>query len=148
MSMIATNGDSASYFTLQTGISVQQVPLSALPELGISFIRITWVDFTNTVRYRVIPLSYFYKLLQSKQPGLTVTKSVMGLVFDSIVDGFSPIGEYIYAVDLTSLRVCTYAPGNASVLGFFQAKTIVGKEVDVPMCPRTILRKIVRCVNC
>ncbi|KAI6021236.1 hypothetical protein EDC04DRAFT_2733082 [Pisolithus marmoratus] len=68
----------------------------------------------------------------------------MGLVFDSIVDGFSPIGEYIYAVDLTSLRVCTYAPGNASVLGFFQAKTIVGKEVDVPMCPRTILRKIVR----
>ncbi|KAI6098631.1 hypothetical protein EV401DRAFT_995316 [Pisolithus croceorrhizus] len=139
-----TIGGSTSHFILQTDMGVQQLPLGALPELGVSFIRVTWVDLTNTVRYRVLPLSYFYRLLQSAQPGLTVTKSVMGLVLDTMAEGFSPIGEYIYAVDLTSLRVCTYAPGNASVLGFFQAKTNIGKEVDAPVCPRTILQRIVR----
>lgn len=137
-------GSSTSHFILQTNTGVHQLPLGALPELGISFVRVTWVDLTNTVRYRVLPLSYFYRLLQSQQPGLTVTKSVMGLVLDSMAEGFGPIGEYIYAVDLTSLRVCAYAPGNASVLGFFQAKTDVGKELDTPVCPRTTLQRIVR----
>lgn len=147
-SMSTTVGGSTSHSIFQTGMGFQQLPLDALPELGISFVRVQWVDLTNTVRYRVLPLSYFYRLLQSKRPGLTVTKSVMGLVFDSPVEGFGPIGEYIYAVDLTSLRVCPYAPGNVSVLGFFQVKASVGKEVDVPVCPRTILRRIVRYVNC
>lgn len=137
-------GSSTSHFILQTDTGVHQLPLGALPELGISFVRVTWVDLTNTIRYRVLPLSYFYRLLQSQQPGLTVTKSVMGLVLDSMAEGFGPIGEYIYAVDLTSLRVCAYAPGNASVLGFFQAKTDVGKELDTPVCPRTTLQRIVR----
>lgn len=143
-SMSTTVGGSTSHSILQTGMGFQQLSLGALPELGISFVRVQWVDLTNTVRYRVLPLSYFYRRLQSKQPGLTVTKSVMGVVFDSTVEGFGPIGEYIYAVDLTSLRVCPYAPGNASVFGFFQVKANIGKEVDVPVCPRTILQGIVR----
>ncbi|KAL4068505.1 hypothetical protein V8B97DRAFT_1873227 [Scleroderma yunnanense] len=125
-------------------MGIQQLPLGALPELGISFIRVQWVDLTNIVRYRVLPLSYFYRLLQSDPPGLTVTKSAIGLVFDSTIEGLGPVGEYMYAVDLTSLRVCTYAPGHASVLGFFKAKTPIGKEVDVPMCPRTTLQRIIR----
>ncbi|KAI6150105.1 hypothetical protein EDD17DRAFT_1195073 [Pisolithus thermaeus] len=139
-----TIGSSTSHFIPQTDTGVQQLPLGALPELGVSFIRVTWVDLTNIVRYRVLPLSYFYRLLQSAQPGLTVTKSVMGLVLDTMAEGFGPVGEYIYAVDLTSLRLCTYAPGHASVLGFFQAKTDVWNEIDTPVCPRTILQRIIR----
>ncbi|KAG6330159.1 hypothetical protein ID866_8931 [Astraeus odoratus] len=140
----STIGGHTDHFILQSGTATQQLPLGALPELGVSFIRVQWVDFTNVVRYRVLPLSYFYGLLQSHRPGLTVTKSVMGLVFDSIVEGFSPVGEYIYVIDLASLRLCTYAPGHAAVFGFFQPKTDIGAEIGVPVCPRTTLQRIVR----
>ena len=143
----ATSDECTSLFIPQTEMGTKQLPICTLPSLGISFIRVQWVDLTNTVRYRVLPLSYFYKLLQSR-PGVNVTKSAMGLIFDSTIEGFSAIGEYFYAMDLTSLRVCSYAPGHASVLGFFQMKThSMGKEINAPICPRWTLQRLVRYVQ-
>lgn len=115
-----------------------------LPSRGISFVRVQWVDMTNIVRYRVLPLSHFQKLLQSSRPGITMAKSALGLILDTIVDGFSPVGEYLYVIDTNSWRTCTYAPGHASVFGVFQAKCSVTKEMSLPVCPRTALQRIVR----
>jgi hypothetical protein len=60
----------------------------------------------------------------------------------------SPTGEYLYAVDLLSLRISPYAPGHASVLGWFEEKRphpgVKGHlALEVDICPRTILRRIV-----
>ena len=62
--------------------------------------------------------------------------------------GLSPTGEYLYAVDLSSLRISPYAPGHASVLGWFEEKRpnpgLQGRlALEVDICPRTILRRIV-----
>ena len=63
----------------------------------------------------------------------------------------SPIGEYIYVLDLSSFRVCGYEPRHAAVMGWFQEKTpLPGRNgrltYEVDLCPRTILRRVVECV--
>ena len=62
-----------------------------------------------------------------------------------LAPGFGPVGEDLYVPDLSSWRVCTYAPGHASVMGWFQEK-IPGPsgELAVPLCPRTLLHRLVR----
>lgn len=106
------------------------------------------MDLVNIVRYRVIPLAYFEKLLKSPRPGVGVAKAAMGLVYLMAADGFSPMGEYLYAPDMSTLRVCPYAPGHASVMGWFQERTPImvmngPPTVEVDLCPRTILRRVV-----
>ncbi|PSR77454.1 hypothetical protein PHLCEN_2v7885 [Hermanssonia centrifuga] len=114
-----------------------------LDEFGINFIRITWVDWINNVRYRVVPRPYFSKLLHSARPGISLTKACFGLVFLALAPGFSGIGEYQYVLDLSTFRLCPYAPGHASILGFFQEKLPTPQfGLAVPFCPRSILKRI------
>ncbi|KAF8799777.1 hypothetical protein BYT27DRAFT_7201038 [Phlegmacium glaucopus] len=129
--------------TVQSSISVED-----LERQGIEFIRIQWVDLINNIRYRVVPLSYFEKLLTSSRPGVSLTKASLGLVFITIVEGFGATGDYLYALDLSSIRVCPYAPGHASIMGWFEEKApAAGQEghhsIEVDLCPRTILKRVV-----
>jgi len=60
----------------------------------------------------------------------------------------SPTGEYLYALDLSTIRICPYAPGHANVLGWFEEKqpqpNLEGRRaLEVDLCPRTILRRTV-----
>ncbi|KZP25611.1 glutamine synthetase/guanido kinase, partial [Athelia psychrophila] len=138
-------------YTLQN--VAQRTPLCdtttiGLKSAGVEFVRIRWVDPTNIIRYRVVPIAYFDKLLETSRPGISIVKCVLGMVFITLADGFSGIGEYIYAIDRQSIRLCPYAPGHASVMGFFQEKAPVqGPDkqltVAVNLCPRTTLRRIV-----
>lgn len=113
------------------------------------FVRIQWVDLINNIRYRVVTRAYFEKLLcSSARPGVSITKCALGLVFLSLADGFGPIGEYIYVLDLSSFRECGYEPRHAAVFGWFQEKTpLPGRNgrltYEVDLCPRTILRRVV-----
>ncbi|KAL4257888.1 glutamine synthetase family protein [Pleurotus pulmonarius] len=124
----------------------QELDIHNLP--GIKYIRIQWVDLTNAICYRVIPISYFIKILQSPRPSISITKSILGLVHLTLVEGFSPIGEYLYVPDITTLKLCGYAPGHATVMGYFEEKTPKqdipkSLEYKVDLCPRTILNRIV-----
>ena len=117
----------------------------------IRYIRFQWVDYTNITRNRIIPRSAFFELLGASRPGVGVTKAAFGLVGVSLAPGFSGTGEYLYTPDLTSLRYCTYAPGHVSLMGWFEEKSPVrtqeGKDtLEVPLCPRGLLRGIVKCV--
>ncbi|KJA26973.1 hypothetical protein HYPSUDRAFT_132498 [Hypholoma sublateritium FD-334 SS-4] len=128
--------------------NTQPLTVKALRADGIKHVRIQWVDLLNQVRYRVVPLAYFEKLLQTSRPGISLTKAALGLAFITIVEGFNATGEYLYAIDLSTLRICPYAPGHASVMGWFEEKTpaakVVGhKAIEVDLCPRTILRRVV-----
>jgi len=120
-----------------------------LEESGIRYIRFQWVDFTNTVRIRIMPLSYFKKLLEGNRPGITVPKVVLGAVYLSVAPGFTPMGEYLFTPDLSTIRPCPYEPGHASLFGWFEEKAFVADPhgqpiVKVDLCPRGILRRIVQ----
>ena len=116
----------------------------ALRTDNIQYIRLQWVDFINNTRYRVLSKSYFIKLMESPRPGITMIKVSLGGVFDVIAPGFSAIGEFLYVPDISSYRVCPYAPGHASIMGFFQEKIpSPDRGLILPLCPRTILQRIV-----
>ncbi|TFK65119.1 glutamine synthetase/guanido kinase [Pluteus cervinus] len=112
----------------------------------VKFVRVQWVDLINNIRFRVLPIEYFKKVLKTSRPGISVAKVALGLVYLHAADGFSPIGEYLYVVDLSSLKICGYAPGHASVMGWFQEKVPKPfRPLDfftVDLCPRTILKKV------
>lgn len=116
-----------------------------LNSVGVQFIRITWVDWINNIRYRVVPRPYFRKLLESARPGVSITKAAFGLVFLAMAPGFTGTGEYHYVMDLSSFRLAPYAPGHATVMGFFQNKLPSPEHgLTVPYCPRTLLKRIAK----
>lgn len=111
---------------------------------GVKYIRLTWLDLHNIVRCRVLSLSYFERLLEtaSGRPGVSLAACVLGLVGLTIVNGFSVTGSCLYVVDLTSMRLCPYAPGHAMLFGWFQ-NSQVGPEqpLEHDLCPRTLLAR-------
>lgn len=115
---------------------------------GIRYIRIQLVDPTNNVRYRVIPIAQFERMLKGPRPNISIIKAVLGMAFLGLAPGFLPDGEYLYVPDLSTMRALPYQPGHASVLGWFQEK-IPYKGADgqlttkVEPCPRTLLRDVV-----
>ena len=68
----------------QEGISIEYLRENT----RIQYVRIQWVDLVNQIRYRVVPLPYFAKLLKTSRPGTSVTKAVLGMVFITLVEGF------------------------------------------------------------
>ncbi|TFK19888.1 glutamine synthetase/guanido kinase [Coprinopsis marcescibilis] len=123
---------------------------------NIAFIRVQWVDLTNTVRFRVLPRPYFSKLLEKakstgddKAASISLSVVTLGIVGLSVVDGFCCVGELPYVFDLASLKSCGdefgngYAPRHASVLGWFREKTpSISKPFEVTLCPRSLLASI------
>ncbi|KAG2129655.1 uncharacterized protein EDB93DRAFT_1182164 [Suillus bovinus] len=122
----------------------------SVESLGVQYnihsVRITWVDLANVTSFRVVPLKSFHRLLASSRPGITIAQCVFGFVINRTAPGFGPIGEYLFVVDLSSIRLCSYAPGHVSIMGWFQDKVPAPGRVlgtGVPMCPRSALHRIV-----
>jgi len=119
--------------------------LSHLKEChNIRYIRLTWLDLHNVTRCRVLSLSYFEKLLETAtgRPGVTVAGCVLGLVGLSMAKGFSPAGPRRFVADLTSMRLCPYAPGHAMLFGWFQNFQVDPEEpLEYDLCPRTLLAR-------
>lgn len=135
-------------YTPSTVSNATSIKAEDLESLGIAYVRLTWVDFSSIVRYRVIPVSYFLKMLQSPRPGAAIGKGILGAVNMNFAEGFSFMGEYLYVIDPTTLRLCSYEEGVASVLGWFQEKApVLGPDghptLEVEVCPRTTLRRVV-----
>jgi glutamine synthetase len=133
---------------VQNANPLANLSVDALKVMGIQYIRLQWVDLVNNIRYRVIPLSHFSKILDSPRPSISIAKCVFGLVFISTAPGFSALGEYLYVPDMNTLKLCPYADGHASVMGWFEEKVPVkgpdgNLSVTVPLCPRTTLKRIV-----
>ena len=125
--------------------------LPRLADHGIRYIRFQWVDYTNITRHRIIPLSTFSEILRASRPGVGLTKAVLGITGVSLAPGFSCSGEYLYTPDLSSIRLCGYAPGHASLIGWFEEKLPIQNQVgkypfEVSLCPRGLLRDIVKSV--
>ncbi|PBK72898.1 hypothetical protein ARMSODRAFT_881132 [Armillaria solidipes] len=138
-------------YTPSTVSNAASIKAEDLETLGIAYVRLTWMDLTSLVRYRAIPVSYFLKMLQSPRPGAAVGKCILGMVNVGFAEDFSLMGEYLYVIDPTTLRLCPYEEGIASVLGWFQEKApVLGPDghptLEVEVCPRTTLHRVVECV--
>ncbi|PFH48005.1 hypothetical protein AMATHDRAFT_66398, partial [Amanita thiersii Skay4041] len=123
---------------------IQPLTINDLKKHGISYVRLQWVDFANSVKCRVLSMSYFEKLLQGPRPGIGIVTCL------AVSSRSSHLTESIYVADLSTLRLCPYAPGHASVMGHFQYKTPLQKGLNDstsfshPFCTRTLLQRIVR----
>jgi len=91
------------------------------------FIRLTWVDISSVIRCKVLTLKHF-RTLVSKSPGgvptTTLATASLGLVGRALVDGFSVAGDYLFEVDLSSLRLLPYVPSHAVVFGWLNISVL------------------------
>lgn len=87
--------------------------------------------------------------MRSSRPGFQIAKAGLGLVCLMLAEGFSGIGEYLYTPDPRTMRVLR-GVGASDVLGIFghfEEKDARGRKgVEVGLCPRTLLGKIVEYV--
>ncbi|EKM82695.1 hypothetical protein AGABI1DRAFT_111276 [Agaricus bisporus var. burnettii JB137-S8] len=119
-----------------------------LKNAGIKYIHIQWVEPSNIIRLRMVPISHFEKMLQSARPGIGIPKVTGGFVYLVTAEGYGAAGEYLYVPDMSSLRLCPYAPGTASIFGWLEEKDAY-KGPDGQMtaktlvCPRAKVRDLV-----
>jgi len=105
---------------------------------SVRFIRLQWLDYTATLRGRIIPKDVAFGMF-TNQKSIGITISVFGLLQqDQIVEGYSPVGEYELIPCFEGLRLGE-RKGYATVQGEFRAKD--GSQVLI--CPRTALSRIV-----
>ncbi|KIM47094.1 hypothetical protein M413DRAFT_440624 [Hebeloma cylindrosporum] len=135
-----------------SSVSNKALTLDQLKQSNISYVRVQVLDYTNTVRCRILSVPYFLAMLDSTRPGMGISKAVLGAVFHTLAEGFSSSGEYLCVPDLSSLRICPYSPKHAAVMAWLQEKTPYPSAdnkltVDVQLCPRAILQRIVRRAN-
>lgn len=95
-----------------------------------------------------MPINYFKQILASNRPGVNIAKAAFGLIYLTTTPGISLFGEYIYALDMSTLRPLPFAGGHLGVLGYFEEKSPYQTpdgltSVEVKLCPRTLLRRIV-----
>lgn len=127
------------------GQQTSSVSDTVLDQLDVRYIRLTWVDWTNTIRYHVLTRSYFRKLLRSSRPGITIPNAMFGIVFHHLCKGFTAVGECLLALDENSFRLCPYSPGHATIMGFFQNLVPEPKYgLEMLHDPRTQLARVER----
>ena len=104
---------------------------------SIKFIRLQWLDFTSTLRLRVLPVARALELFRQGK-SIEVPKLILGLLQkDFPCPGFAVNGEYKLNPDFDSLRLGA-RDGYATMQCDFQ-------EIDgspVAECPRTLLQRI------
>ena len=81
-------------------VTDQQKSTITLDELkiqAIKYVRIIMVDLVNLIKYRIVPVVYFEKLLRTSRPGATISKAIFGIVFGGIAPGFG----YVHTIRIT-----------------------------------------------
>ncbi|KAL8870767.1 MAG: hypothetical protein Q9174_003264, partial [Haloplaca sp. 1 TL-2023] len=124
------------------GLDKLHTLISAEPSL--EFIRLQWVDFTATVRVKVLTLKHAIHLF-SQGKGISIAKAALSLVqSDSLVDNVSPAGQLEVYPIFSSLRLAA-RPGHAVVQCEFRddddlaqmegISFLVGFEIEVVFLP-------------
>jgi len=117
----------------------------SLSRPDIYYVRLTWVDYANNIRCRVLPQARYNSLIATSRPGIRVPKVVFGLIGLRIAEGFSAVGSWLFVIDTASLRTCPTESGVATVFGWFQhIEPSPGRDITSPLCPRSILHRVVR----
>ena len=109
------------------------------------YFRLTWVDFANNIRCRILSAAHFESLVSSGRPGIRVPKVVFGLIGLRIAEGFSAVGSWLFVADMDSIRIFPGEDRVATVFGWFQhIEPSPGRDIASPFCPRSILNRVLR----
>lgn len=131
--MVTDTGSAES--SQNPGLGVLQSLLHANP--SVEFVRFQWVDFTATVRARLVTVR---QALHLAAEGLAIN------VASPIVSAFLIDGEFHHVnagakdsliPDWSTLVVCHYQPAHAAVMCFIDE---AGRGFDC--CPRSLLKKV------
>ena len=120
-----------------TGLSILQSSLDSNP--SIEFVRFQWVDYTASIRTRLVTVRQALRLAAQ---GLTISvASPIASAF--LVDGsFNEVtagAKDSLVPDWSTLAVCHYQPSHAAVMCFIDE---AGRGYDC--CPRSLLKKVER----
>lgn len=115
---------------------------------GVEYVRLTWVDFSNNPRCRIIPYASYRKLLKKNPPAVRLPKITFGYFFGRAAPGFNAVGNWLLVIDPKSLRRCAYKLNTAIVFGWFrEVQPVVGRRIAAPLCPRYILHRVLQLVS-
>ena len=106
---------------------------------SVQYLRLQWLDYTSTLRVRILPIKQAAKMLEEKR-FIGIAKAVLGLLQQDLsAPGFSATGEYSLCPQFASLRL-----GNRYNNAFLQCEFQEKNGDEVSICPRTVLRKQVQ----
>ena len=112
-------------------------------EPTVKYLRLQWVDYTATVRVRILPIGRALQLF-AQGKSVDVTKAVLGLLqTDVLVEGFRATGQYQLYPRFNSLHLGA-RPGYATV----QCEFRDDDGQPVLSCPKTFLRTVVERAQC
>lgn len=104
---------------------------------SIKFLRLQWLDFTSSLRVRIVPVHRFLQLYNEGK-SIGVPKYILGLLHkEFICPAFASDGQYNLFPDFHSLRIGA-RHGYVTVQCDFQ--DVNGNQVAE--CPRTLLQRI------
>ncbi|KAH9931900.1 FLU1-II [Fomitopsis serialis] len=94
---------------------------------GIKYVRVQYVDYSNMVRFRVLPVSYFKRVCKLPRPSLNFLRFALAFVGSQVAEGFSSSDECVHVIDLNTSEKMPSPTG----------------ELAMSLCPRTMLQKVV-----
>ncbi len=110
-----------------------------LQQAGIKFVRILWCDNANIIRGKAVHidmLSHYF----DHGVGISAGQQGVPVMYDAVMPetGLSPVGEVRLVPDWSTLKMLTYAPGHARVMG-----NMVLNGKPWAMCPRNFLMRTI-----
>lgn len=122
--------------------------LSQSSSLRVDYVRLTWVDYANNPRCRILPWAYYSNLIsKNARPGVRIAKVVLGYVGARVAEGFKPVGNWLLVVDTNSLRAFPTEKNVAMVFGWFQeVNPNPNERIGSLLCPRYVLHRTLQCV--
>ena len=103
---------------------------------SIRYLRLQWLDYTSTLRVRVLPIKQALKMFSCKRL-VSVARAVLGLLQnDTLCSGFLPVLSYNLYPTFESIRL-----GSRACYATLQCEFREEDGSEVSICPRTVLRK-------
>ncbi|CAG8634076.1 5665_t:CDS:10 [Funneliformis mosseae] len=132
---------------------ISNLALKELKHKGVKYVRLGWVDFTNMLRFRAVPIDRFIQKTVSS--GITLAKCLNTLpVYGDVLvkeTDFGPSGEMFMKPDLNTIVHLPYLPAHAFVHISFENKVTPddvsypssSESSPYPVCLRSCLKNIV-----
>ncbi|RSL81217.1 hypothetical protein CEP52_017246 [Fusarium oligoseptatum] len=124
-------------------------------QLQVRFVHLQWVDYTNTVRVRVLTLRHFQSLLQLGQH-LAVCRHYLSLIDTALPftdrDPERPSGQCYLIPDFDSLRLHPGHDEQAAIFCYFghgipTEPDFSAISFKAPTCPRQALGQAIQCLK-
>lgn len=120
-----------------SGVSILQSLLDANP--GVEFVRFQWVDFTASVRVRLVTIRQALRLAAQGSSISVASPIVSAFLVDGSFNEIENGAKDSLIPDWSTLVVCHYQAGHAVVMCFIDE---AGRGFDC--CPRSLLKKVER----